>query len=435
MTLKTWALCATIMTTFAGFAQTATAQNAIPVNFPPADFTGAQFVDNSGCAFVRAGFDGNVTWVQRVSRKRVPVCGMSPTFGKAAPAPVAVAAAPAAQPPVQITLDPTPVPAPIRRAAPEPAPMRTVAASAPPVRRVAPAPRMIPAAPVVIKAPASKPIDAEPPRVLRRMPVPAVPSEGGISVGQRIVVGTQLACEAGRNYREIGGKRVAVRCGPQAGARSAVAPRGGSWQDSNLSPQTRIVPRHVYESRDTQVAMIPAGYKPAWEDDRLNPYRAIQTVEGYMATQQIWSNTVPRRLLSEQVKPMPFPANLWTRKYKHQITDPLIAYRADETYPPVRVQTAYAEQARYRTDVISSKGSSSASGGGYVQIGLFSTQDKADLAAARLHAAGFPVQMATVRNGGTAMKSLRVGPYGTATAVEAALSAVQGAGYAQAYIR
>ena len=40
---------------------------------------------------------------------------------------------------------------------------------------------------------------------------------------------------------------------------------------------------------------IPAGYKVAWNDDRLNPNRGIQKVSGMIQTTKHWTNTVPRK--------------------------------------------------------------------------------------------------------------------------------------------
>ena len=70
------------------FAQT----NAVPAEFPPASFTGNQFVDSKGCAFIRAGIGGAVSWVPRVDRRRNQLCSFQATFGRAAPAPVAAPA-------------------------------------------------------------------------------------------------------------------------------------------------------------------------------------------------------------------------------------------------------------------------------------------------------------------------------------------------------
>jgi predicted small lipoprotein YifL len=58
----------------AAFAQTG------PAELPPADFAGRQYVDSSGCVFVRAEVNGAVTWAPRLNRDRTPLCGYRPSL-------------------------------------------------------------------------------------------------------------------------------------------------------------------------------------------------------------------------------------------------------------------------------------------------------------------------------------------------------------------
>jgi hypothetical protein len=58
--------------------------SGVPADFPPTSFTGNQFVDSEGCAFIRAGISGVDTWVPRVDRSRNQLCHFVPTFTTAA---------------------------------------------------------------------------------------------------------------------------------------------------------------------------------------------------------------------------------------------------------------------------------------------------------------------------------------------------------------
>jgi hypothetical protein len=58
----------------------------------------------------------------------------------------------------------------------------------------------------------------------------------------------------------------------------------------------------VYSNPPAAVAapvhVVPEGYRPAWEDGRLNPARGPRTIQGEVDMQQVWTNTVPRRLVT-----------------------------------------------------------------------------------------------------------------------------------------
>lgn len=432
MTLRVLSLIAVLASGFAASAEAQSGPPATPANFPPDSYTGKQFVDNRGCVFVRAGFDGNVTWVPRVSRQRKQICGQTPTFAAAAPAPVP-APVPRQAEPVQITTTP-----PAAAPAPDPAPARRVA------RQAAPKPQPQPRRST--RTPASKPVQIAPPRVVvRRAPAQATDPRR-YKAGQAVRVPAQIACQNGQTTRVVDGRTLTMRCGPQKTPHVTIIRRGEapapgknvyynrkSWDDSRLDlpGRTRIVPRHVYEERDTQIAHVPAGYRPAWDDDRLNRQRAVMSVDGFHATQQVWTNTVPRRLV--------------VQSRNHRVKDPIIAYRATGAYPVAQAHAPVISSKGAGTPVVSTPvistrteapaGPKQAAKDRWVEIGSFSTRAKADAAASRLIAAGLPVRMATVDHAGRTMRKLRVGPYTSPGALNAALGRVHGAGYVQARIR
>ncbi|SDY20285.1 SPOR domain-containing protein [Citreimonas salinaria] len=355
-----------------GIAAPAGAQQAFvaePVNLPPADFTGDQFVDNDGCIFVRAGFDGKTTWVPRVTRSREPVCGQEPTFAAAA------VPEPAEEPAVET------VEAPSALAAVE-------APKSP--RAAAPATAASPAAqPAAAATPArsARPQASVPPRIVRSAP-PRAP----------------VAADARWD-------RPAPRIAPSA---EVIPTAGGGTMV--VAESSWIVPDQVFESRVERGVTIPPGYEPAWEDGRLNPWRAWQKVAGFRATQRVWTSTVPRIGIPEGV-----PAT---------VEDPVAVYRT--TAPAPRTGTGV----RYVTDdgrraVVSTSGAA-AQPARFVRVGLFSSQGGADAAARRLHSAGLPVRFGTQRHDGRSLRAVLVGPFTSDAALRDGLAQTRRAGYADA---
>ncbi len=143
-----------------------------PAEAPPSNFSGNQYVDSNGCAFVRAGIGGTESWVPRVSRTREQLCGFQPTLASALPPLAPLPARPTAEPTQAVAAaQPEPAPAPVATAVAAPAqtarptvqePTQAVAPATPLSARVVPAAAPSPSPQVIV------PEAAPQPRVLTR---------------------------------------------------------------------------------------------------------------------------------------------------------------------------------------------------------------------------------------------------------------------------
>jgi hypothetical protein len=255
----------------AGFAVTAGANGAfaqsVPAEIPSASFRGDQYVDSRGCAYVRVGVGPATQWVPRVGSNRRPICGLTPSGAGHAPN-VAASAAPNRQQPGVTVIGGTPPPvaatAPVQPAARDVATQARPPAAVP--RSVATTPRVGASAP-------------------QPQPQPQRPAAAGAC--------PNLPAEI-RSYFEGDN----ARCGPQAvhpgdavrgpDRRSAL---GQSGAIPAPAPALRQVVRYDVNP--------PAGYRAAWQDDRLNPYRGLGSAQGQRQMETVWTNTTPRRLAGE----------------------------------------------------------------------------------------------------------------------------------------
>ena len=403
-----------------------------PKEYPPASYKGKQYVDSSGCVFIRAGIDGNVTWVPRVSRKRDGVCGFIATnVGTAAASPASQGPAP-----VQITLDNASTQSTRRVAAVQPRPV-------PQTRRVQPV------APQVVRQTAPRPV-AVAPAIVATVPA-AAPLAGGNCPGRSAL-----------SQRYSGGSGLPVRCGPQAhrivGAQ-ATTTRGGAVQYPSaagtvaVSPTTRIVPKHVAINRINTYnnVQVPNGYKSVWEDDRLNPKRAEQNLAGRTQMLLIWTNTVPRRLINQTTgqdvtakMPLIYPYTSIDQQRREMGEVTLLArngqlvkriVRKPGGAPVLREPTYSSRSAAKPVAAAPEKRAQVQNGGNtYVQVGTFLNAANAQQTAQRIARMGMGARIGKSTRGGKTYLSVQAGPFPTSSAPHA-LGKLRGVGYRDAYIR
>jgi len=421
-----------------------------PAEFPPASYKGKQYVDSSGCVFIRAGIDGDVSWVPRVSRARKIVCGFQPSLAAQT---ASVAPAPAPTPkekPVQIVVEAAPATA--VTPSPRPAPKRVVA------------PR--PAAPVVVRQTAPKPAPVAKPRIVAKPVVIAatpevrVPQPGGTACpGASAISQKYLQTTPG----------LPVRCGPQGGAivagKSAAqvkaapnktvvihdpVPRAVYAQ--TVTATTRIAPKHVVQNRvNTQNTKVPHGYTEVWTDDRLNPKRAEQNLQGRSDMLLIWTQTVPHRLIEQHTGkdvtasvPLIYPYTSVTEQ-RRGLGEVTIVQRDGQTLKRI-VRLKKSGQA-VRQPVYSSRSTPvepkvkkvskapAVQGKKYVQIGTYRNAANAQKAAQQIARMGMPARIGKHRKGGTSYMTVQVGPFDGSDRVRNVLRQMRDIGYTDAFAR
>lgn len=154
--------------------------------------------------------------------------------------------------------------------------------------------------------------------------------------------------------------------------------------------------------------IIPEGYRPAWEDGRLNPDRGPRSIYGdQQMAATVTVGEVPMRTLN------PAPAQ------------GLILQ------PQTGLEAIFSSKAPATTAAPVTTASAAAPAKRYVQVGMFNVPANAERAAAKLQGLGLPGRIARTASGKTVVIA---GPYESVAALNAAIAAAR-RGFPDAFAR
>ncbi|KAF0677232.1 SPOR domain-containing protein [Profundibacterium mesophilum] len=487
-------LAAGLAAPVAGPAAARTLQEAEqPAEYPPASYTGSQYVDSRGCVYIRAGFDDAVTWVPRVDRRRQVLCGFTPSAaGGTAVTTAPVIGAPAGTGgDLRIATDPAPAPrivVPGGVAAPQ------TGAEAPGAPRAAQgaAPRVSANIPRRV-APAGSPpgVDLAP-----TPPAPGMARGRVVAQSSDAPVRLERAAPSTRITPAEPPRRIARAAVPAAIApvrEAAVSPASAAAPRTPPASKTRaLAPRRVVGPRPgetvrvtpAEALRVPEGYKPAWSDGRLNPDRGKQTFRGALQTALVWTQTVPRKLVdprgldvTETYNYLVYPYTDYAKQKRdlaggrkvvvrtssgRMIVDrdrirvsrqsgktvlvpdtgarspdrPAGRNRASGGSAPQIDQSADNPQLRAAPLSPRIAAAPAPSGGGrFVQVGAFAVPQNAHSTAARLMSKGIPARIVSQRSGGRTLDVVLAGPFREAAPLRSTLALVKRSGFPDAFAR
>lgn len=213
-----------------------------------------------------------------------------------------------------------------------------------------------------------------------------------------------------------------------------------------VTRKSRVVPRQVYETRPREdVFPVPEGYRRVWDDDRLNPRRAEQSLEGIARTQLVWTQTVPRRLVDrtsgEDVTAkiaLVYPYTDMETQLR-ELGSVTLVYRNGQLQKRI-----VRNKSKTRAPTLSTRSAAApvvpakvkaASKGRYVQVGTYGEPANAQAAAQTILRAGLPARIGKVRRGGKSYQVVVAGPFADRGTLEQALRTSRAAGFNDAFLR
>lgn len=378
-----------------------------PAELPPDTFAGRQYIDSTGCAYVRGDDAAQGGWVARLSGDGAPLCGFVPTFPDTVTSatPQVEEEAPVAPP------GPAPAPrlgtTPRADASPFAAPESIDAPPAAPETRLGDAPAL-PTAPAAVgqRQSDAPPASAQPDLIAPGIPsdappavvaaVPPAPVDALASDDDAVTtVATPLpkvAPAAPRGHakgstprRTPQGMTMQQACEGRSGIQPGlVSLRTGLPIDCGTGAATGTAPDLLTGARPTTMAAICA-------DILATGRRYIRAGTG---TEVTCAPTVPDTKAQGQGQAQTAPSG-------HART----------------TQAAALTQHRF------------------VQVGAFSNPANAKRSAQRLVALGLPTQQGRMQRDGKELRVVVAGPFDDTAALNAALATVRRGGFADAFTR
>jgi len=427
-----------LLLTFLG--TTAMAQtNGVPREFPPEGYSGNQFVDSEGCAFIRAGISGNTNWVPRVDASRRQLCNFQPTFEPVEPEveDVEYMAAEAADavsvsPPVETVAAEAPaieeLPLIIFPTEEEVAASnRPVTVPVPPATPAAPTPRVIAAAPASVPAPVPAPTRAAAP-IPAPAPAPtpvAVPVPEPETQAPRITLAEVCDGKFGPQPGFISSSTgETINCGPEpvvdAAPEPAVEPLRMTMAE--ICEAAAVGDRKFVDATTGEPIVCPAPVVVASvalpdvaapvpemaSNSGTSPSNPIGLFAGFRRAEVPASNPEPEVAAAQPAVP---------NGYQRAFTDG--RHNAKRGLP--RVETARAATMPVPTAMPFR----------YIQVGSFGVHRNADNLLTKL--AGMGLGTASGRSG--ALKIVAVGPFTNAAEMQRALGQVHALGFPDAFPR